>query len=157
LHQISLHTIKDGQVKRIKKQGENRLLITYSKLRSSKDKHTRERRLKRLEKRIKSGNLTKANINNRGYNKYLKLKGNLSVEIDYQKFEKDTQWDGLKGYLTNAKLKDKQSIENYKNLWRIEKAFRMSKTDLRTRPIYHRLKHRSYLYLIYSLLYLQRT
>jgi len=117
-------------------------LITYSKLRSSKDKHTRERGLKRLEKRIKSGNLTKANINNRGYNKYLKLKGNLSVEIDYQKFEKDTQWDGLKGYLTNTKLKDKQSIENYKNLWHIEKAFRMSKTDLRTRPIYHSFKHR---------------
>jgi len=35
-----------------------------------------------------------------------------------------------------------QVIENYKNLWHIEKAFRMSKTDLRIRPIYHRLKHR---------------
>jgi transposase len=33
-------------------------------------------------------------------------------------------------------------IENYLNLWHIEKAFRMSKTDLRVRPIYHRLKHR---------------
>jgi transposase len=27
-------------------------------------------------------------------------------------------------------------------LWQIEKAFRISKTDLRIRPIYHRLKHR---------------
>jgi transposase len=33
-------------------------------------------------------------------------------------------------------------VENYKNLWHIEKAFRMSKTDLRIRPIYHRLKNR---------------
>lgn len=33
-------------------------------------------------------------------------------------------------------------IENYKNLWHIEKAFRMSKTDLRIRPIYHRLRNR---------------
>ena len=33
-------------------------------------------------------------------------------------------------------------IENYNHLWQIEKAFRISKTDLRIRPIYHRLKHR---------------
>jgi len=32
--------------------------------------------------------------------------------------------------------------ENYKNLWHIEKAFRMSKTDLRVRLIYHRFRHR---------------
>jgi len=134
--------LKDGQVKRIKKAGNNRLIITYSKQRASKDKHTRARGLKRLEKRIKSGKLTKSNINNRGYNKYLKLKGRLTVEVDYEKFEKDTLWDGLKGYITNSKITDKQVVANYKNLWHIEKAFRMSKTDLRIRPIYHRLKHR---------------
>ena len=33
-------------------------------------------------------------------------------------------------------------LENYQNLWHIEQAFRMSKTDLRIRPIYHRLKHK---------------
>lgn len=134
--------LKDGQFKRIKKDGENRLIITYSKQRASKDKHTRTRGLKRLEKKVKSGKLTKANINNRGYNKYLKLKGSLSVEVDYETFENDALWDGLKGYITNAKITDKQVVENYKNLWYIEKAFRMSKTDLRIRPIYHRLKNR---------------
>src|SRR6185312_17170556 len=54
----------------------------------------------------------------------------------------DSSWDGLKGYITNTKLSDKEVIENYKNLWHIEKAFRMSKTDLRIRPIYHRLRKR---------------
>jgi len=49
---------------------------------------------------------------------------------------------GLKGYITNTKIPDKQVIENYKNLWHIEKAFRMSKTDLRIGPINHRLRHR---------------
>ena len=44
--------------------------------------------------------------------------------------------------MTNTKLSDEQVIENYKNLWHIEKAFRISKTDLRIRPIYHRLRHR---------------
>ena len=33
-------------------------------------------------------------------------------------------------------------IENYSNLWHIEKAFRISKTDLKIRPIHHYLKHR---------------
>lgn len=51
-------------------------------------------------------------------------------------------WDGLKGYVTNCKLKPEEIIENYRNLWHIEKAFRMSKTDLRIRPIYHRLRKR---------------
>lgn len=35
-----------------------------------------------------------------------------------------------------------QVIENYGHLWKIEKAFRISKTDLRIRPIYHRLRKR---------------
>jgi transposase len=86
--------------------------------------------------------LSKANINNKGYNKYLKLIGELSVEIDYDKYQADKAWDGLKGYITNTKLKPKQIIENYNQLWQIEKAFRISKTDLRIRPIYHRLKNR---------------
>ncbi len=33
-------------------------------------------------------------------------------------------------------------IENYGQLWHIEKAFRISKTDLRIRPIYHRRRRR---------------
>ncbi len=39
-------------------------------------------------------------------------------------------------------MSNKQIIENYGNLWHIEKAFRMSKTDLKIRPIYHRLLNR---------------
>jgi len=110
--------------------------------RASKDEYNRKRGLKRLEKRVKSGKLTKSNINNRGYNKYLKLEGDISINIDYEKFEQDRIWDGLKGYITNTQLSDKQVMENYKNLWHIEKAFRMSKTDLKIRPVYHRLKER---------------
>src|SRR5690606_11740940 len=79
---------------------------------------------------------------NRGYNKYLKMDGEVTITIDNEKYEQDSQWDGLKGYVTNSKLPAQTIIENYKNLWHIEKAFRMSKTDLRIRPIYHRLRSR---------------
>ena len=86
--------------------------------------------------------MTKSSINNKGYNKYLRLNGDVVIEIDYDKYNHDQVWDGLKGYVTNTKLTDNEVMENYKNLWHIEKAFRMSKTDLRIRPIYHRLRNR---------------
>jgi transposase len=132
----------DGMVHSFEKNEVQKLIVGYSNLRARKDQYNRDRGLKRLEKKIKSGKLTKSNINNRGYNKYLKLEGEVTIDIDYDKFKRDTVWDGLKGYITNTKLTNKEVIENYNNLWHIEKAFRMSKTDLRIRPIYHRLKHR---------------
>lgn len=138
---LSTH-LKDGQTTVIKKTGGNRLIMSFSAKRAAKDEHNRKRGLKRLEKQIKSGKLTKANINNKGYNKYLRMKGEVVIEIDYEKFNEDKQWDGLKGYITNTRLKPAMILEQYKNLWHIEKAFRMSKTDLRIRPIYHRLKRR---------------
>ena len=132
----------DGMTVSIEKSGNIRLIVNYSASRAKKDAYNRKRGLARLEKQIKSGKLTKSHINNRGYNKYLTLSGDVVVEIDYEKYNNDGRWDGIKGYLTNTKLADKQVIENYKNLWQIEKAFRISKTDLRIRPIYHRIRNR---------------
>lgn len=140
--QIVESTLKNDGHKIIKKEGTKRLIVTYSDKRAAKDEHNRKRGLQRLEKQIKSGKLTKSNINNKGYNKYLKIKGDVKIEIDYDKFNDDKKWDGLKGYLTNTKLRPKQIIDSYKNLWHIEKAFRISKTDLKIRPIYHRTQRR---------------
>ncbi len=132
----------DKEVTIQKKKRTRRLIIHYSDARARKDAHNRKRGLERLEERLKSGRLTKANINNRGYNKYLEMTGEVTISIDYRKYESDSVWDGLKGYITNSKFSGKMILENYAQLWHIEKAFRISKTDLRIRPIYHRLKHR---------------
>lgn len=140
--QIFSKEMSEGNIIRIKKDDNTKLIVSYALNRAKKDENNRNRGLQRLEKKIKAGKLTKANINNKGYNKYLKLQGEVTIEIDYQKFTDDKKWDGLKGYITNTNLSNKQVIENYKNLWHIEKAFIMSKTDLRIRPIYHRLRHR---------------
>lgn len=140
--QIKTLDLADGQIERIVKEDNTTLFISYSQQRAKKDSFNREKGLKRLEKSLKAGRLTKSNINNRGYNKYLKLEGEVKIKIDYQKFKSDQKWDGLKGYITNTNLTGKEVIENYANLWMIEKAFRISKTDLRIRPIYHRLRER---------------
>ena len=132
----------DGTTISIAKSTKTRLVVNYSSTRATRDAYNRQRGLHRLEKQIKVGRLTKSSINNKGYNKYLKMTGDVSIEIDYEKYARDDQWDGLKGYFTNTKLADSEVLENYRNLWHIEKAFRMSKTDLRIRPIYHRLRNR---------------
>lgn len=133
--------IEESHPKEITKD-DYRLIVSYSSKRASKDEFNRRRGLKKLEAKIKKGKLDKDSINNRGYNKYLKLESEVKVSIDYEKFENDKKWDGLKGYLTNTRLKPKEVIDAYANLWHIEKAFRISKTDIRIRPIYHRMPHR---------------
>ena len=133
--------LKNGESEIIEKEN-LKLIITYSDSRAKKDKQNREKGLKKLEKQIKTGKLTKASINNRGYNKYLKLQGEIKVVIDKDKFIQDAKWDGLKGYITNAMLSKDEILENYNHLWQIEKAFRTAKTDLKIRPIYHRKKQR---------------
>jgi transposase len=140
--QILSHNYKEIPTVTIHKQDKMRLIINYSLKRSKKDARLREQGLARLEKSLKSGRLTKEKINNRGYNKYLKIKNEIAVEIDYKAFKADNQWNGLKGYVTNCDLSEAEIMDNYKQLWAIEKAFRISKTDLRVRPIYHHLERR---------------
>src|SRR3989344_2631698 len=89
-----------------------------------------------------SGKLTKASITNRGYNKFLLLTGEVSVTIDEHRIVEDVRWDGLKGYVTNTALPREKIVEHYGHLWQIEKAFRISKSDLRVRPIFHRKRRR---------------
>ena len=71
----------EGTTFSIRKDKGRRLIVNYSEKRATKDAYNRKRGLKRLEKRIKSGKLTKSNINNRGYNKYLKLHGDISMKF----------------------------------------------------------------------------
>jgi transposase len=139
--QILSLQLKNGQSAVINK-GDLRLIITYSDSRAKKDAYNREKGIRKLEKQIKKGKLTKASINNRGYNKFLEMEGNLSLSLNASKIQTDQLWDGLKGYITNTNLPNNTIIENYRHLWQIEKAFRITKTDLRVRPVYHRLPHR---------------
>ncbi|MBR9702403.1 transposase, partial [Candidatus Woesearchaeota archaeon] len=110
--------------------------------RAKKDKHNRKKGLNKLKKRIKSGHLTKEHINNRGYNKFLTLTGAVTVFLNKEKIQEDKAWDGLKGYITNTRFGAKQITQNYSHLWQIEKAFRISKTDLKVRPIHHYKRRR---------------
>ena len=138
---IQALTLNNGESKTIKK-GNLNLIVTYSEDRAKKDKYNREKGLNRLEKSLKSGKLTKTNINNRGYNKFLEMDGEIHLKLNQDKINADEKWDGLKGYLTNSKMSKTEILDNYKQLWIIEKAFRITKTDLKIRPIFHYKRRR---------------
>lgn len=136
---------------------QERLIIDYSEKRAKRDAQVRERLIKKLEARLQKGEhvIRKS--------KYILLKNQGTITgIDTKKVKEDTQYDGLKGYITNPNndTASEDIIKQYHNLWNVEKAFRMSKSDLRERPIYHRklIRIKSHLILCFvSLLVLKET
>lgn len=135
-------TLTDGGSFELKKPDGNRLIVAYSGARAKKDAMNRQKGIRKLQEQIRGGRLTKEHINNRGYNKFLNIQGEALVTLDEGKVEADAKWDGLKGYVTNTQLPSDEIIANYRHLWQIERAFRISKTDLLIRPIHHYLKPR---------------
>jgi len=133
---------ENGVLHEIDKGGGRRLLIGYSEKRTQKDIHNRDRGILRLEKAYKSGRLSKENINRRGYNKFLDMEGSTTVSINYERIQEDAQWDGLKGYLTNTDIPTADVVTAYHNLWNVEKAFRIAKSKIEIRPMFHFTRRR---------------
>ena len=133
---------ENGVIHEIDKGGGRRLLIGYSDKRAQKDVHNREKGIRRLEKSYRAGRLSKENINRRGYNKFLDMEGNTAVSINYDRILEDQRWDGLKGYLTNTNIPTADVITAYHNLWNVEKAFRIAKSKIEIRPMFHFTRRR---------------
>lgn len=124
-----------------------RLVLSYSSQRAKKDKYNRTKALQRLEQKIKtSKNITKKDLKLSYYAKYLNINDNtcdITFNINNQKIIEDEKLDGIKGFITNNfNLTANEIIEHYNNQYDVERAFRISKTDLKIRPIYHRLETR---------------
>lgn len=70
-------------------------------------------------------------------NRFITITGG-SKKINRDLEAKDRALAGIKGYVTNIANPTPEFVINaYHQLWHIEKSFRMSKHDLRARPIYH--------------------
>ncbi len=128
---------EEGRMVEYDKGGGKRLLVGYTDDRARKDAYNREKGVRRLEKAYRHGRLTKANINKRGYNKFLTMQGSVEVGIDTDRIEQDKRWDGLKGYLTNTDIPTKDVYTAYHNLWHVERAFRIAKSKIEIRPMFH--------------------
>lgn len=127
----------DGNMEECRKNGTQRLIVSYSETRARKNAWNRDKGLERLRKAYAKGTLTKENVNRRGYNKFLDISKDITVSINEKKIEEDMLWDGLKGYLTNTDLPMEEVISQYHGLWVVERAFRIGKGTLEMRPMFH--------------------
>ncbi|WP_349833461.1 IS1634 family transposase [Bacteroides intestinalis] len=132
----------DRQMFEIDKGQGRRLLVGYTDDRAKKDAYNRDKGVRRLEKAYRRGSLSKENINKRGYNKFLDINSQIHVTINYDKIAQDAAWDGLKGYLTNTTIPTEQVYEAYHNLWNVERAFRIAKSKIEIRPMFHFTRRR---------------
>ncbi len=65
------------------------------------------------------------------------MEGDIKVTINYDKLEADAKWDGLKGYLANTDIPVEEVYTAYHNLWHVEKDFRIAKSKIDIRPMFH--------------------
>ena len=61
----------------------------------------------------------------------------ITVSIDEDLVAEDKRRDGLKGYVTNADLRNEEAVSAYHQLYSVEQSFRISKSKLEIRPIFH--------------------
>lgn len=110
----------------------HRLVCHYSKKRAAKDKSDRLKQIAKAEKSISDPtSLT------RRY-RFIKSYGK-TYHINSELIAKAEKLEGIKSYLTNTSLDKKTVINRYRELWNIENSFRITKSDLKARPIFHRL------------------
>ena len=127
---------KDGAMIRIPYADSNYdIICTYSDQRYKKSKHE-------FDKQVERANLLIARKEPGRRAKFVKK----STESDRPYFfdeelkQKSEQLLGMKGYCTNIPediVSNEGIVGYYHELWRVEQAFRISKSDLRARPIFH--------------------
>jgi transposase len=121
----------DGSMIRL--QTDNGYLIcSFSKKRYNKDKYEMQKQIERAKSLLGQPSKVKRV-------KYLKS-GDSNMVLNEKLIEKTTKLLGIKGYYTDIEesVADNATIiSRYQDLYKIEQAFRVSKHDLETRPIFH--------------------
>lgn len=121
-------------------QSKQRLIVTYSPKRATKDKFDRQKAIEKLKLKLEKNKTTKGFIKNSAVKKFLDISQDSQVSLNEQKIEQAEQWDGLHGIITDAKVTPdsvKNILDQYKGLWQVEETFRISKHNMKMRPIYH--------------------
>lgn len=111
-----------------------RYIVCENLKEAAKEKQKREFFKEILAKKVEKDTVKSFLIKN-GYKKYLDIKGEL--KIDWDRFEAEAIYDGKWVLATNTALTDQNIGKAYKDLWKIERAFRTLKTPLAVDPMFH--------------------
>lgn len=111
------------------------LICDYSQKRAHKDRSDRKKQLAKAQYQVDNPERTKRRV------RFVKEATKATVQLDQALIEKDELREGIKGYYTNLEYTEsKLIVKRYKDLWHVEKSFRIAKSDLEARPIFHRKK-----------------
>ncbi len=112
---------------------EDSIIYEYSLVRAKKDKADNDKQVSKAEYYVQNP----AKVMKRSM--FLANDGKKKFILNETLIERHRLLEGIKGYRTNiTDVADKLLIARYKDLWRVEKSFRIAKSDLEARPIYHR-------------------
>jgi len=140
------YTLADGT--RITVTVPEKLIACWSPAAATRDQATRAEMLTRAQKLADNPALFTAS-NRKGVKKYVTedrvdpATGELlddtatQLSVDQARADRDAQFDGYQMIRTSETvLADTAIVERYHQLWRIEQSFRITKTDLATRPVF---------------------
>lgn len=132
INQIKTEVAKeDGSITRIPTERGD-LIVAFSSKREKKNRHEMEKQIKKAEALIAKGEVGRR----AKFIASVDAKPTLNTALQ----EKTELLLGMKGYYTNIPedtLSNTEVIARYGDLWNVEASFRMSKSDLATRPIFH--------------------
>ena len=121
-------------------------MVYYSKKYADKQKHDREIVITKAKDLINNpGKYTQATsygctkyINNIRFNEETgEIPTGLDLSLKLDKIKEEEKFDGYYSIVTSEKdLTDKEIRDIYKGLWKIEESFKITKSNLETRPIY---------------------
>ena len=138
----------------IKKDGKRKVnylvyqkqMIYYSKKYADRQKHERELAIIKAQDLIKNpGKYTQATsygctkyINNIRFNTETgEIPNGIELSLNLKKIIEEEKFDGYYSIVTSEKnLTDKEMRDIYKGLWKIEESFKITKSNLETRPVY---------------------
>lgn len=114
--------------------GDRRYVVCRNPIEARKDAEARAAIVAKLEQALGHG--PKTVVGNTGFRRYLHVrKGALS--IDREAVERDARFDGKFVLRTSTDLDAADVARAYKSLWRVERAFRETKSTLEVRPVFH--------------------
>jgi transposase len=130
----------DFKYKTIKLKDRN-IVFCRSENRKRKDEYDRQKSLDKILKMV--GKPVKSGLRGALKKSFVKINTQDSVlEIDEAKLDQQKRFDGYFGFISNTKLEATEIINQYRGLWQVEQSFRITKHNLKIRPVYHYVDRR---------------
>lgn len=127
-YQEQVGPLTDQQILVDQREG-YRIIYQYREKRAALDKRNLAKQLLKAERIVRGETVAH-------HSKFVTVKTR-EKRLNYALIDKAKALLGVKGYVTNTALPDIAVIAAYHQLFQVEKSFRMAKSDLRARPVFH--------------------